>query len=172
MKRWDIPVSWEVCGHISVVADTLEQAMEIAKTDENIPLPDNGTYVDGSWEVWDEDIELVRQCYNDNQADENPPVTMTYAELASAFRKAEDEGRHITGYIVFTEDSFTKPYSLEARTYIVSSENKAYQPNMGGYSIFGSSIDGSDINIRLEAYMRDEKGGTDGWKVERCYMYL
>ena len=98
---------------------------------------------------------------------------ITYAELAAAFRKHEREatdGSHLTGCIVFTEDSFTAPYSLEARTYRVSSNNKAYQPNMGGYSIYGSAIDGSDPMIRLEGYMAAEKGGRNGWRVEYCYL--
>lgn len=98
---------------------------------------------------------------------------ITYAELAAAFRKHEREatdGTHLTGYIVFTEDSFMEPYGLEARTYRVSSNNKAYQPNMGGYSIYGSAIDGSDPMIRLEGYMAAEKGGRNGWRVEYCYL--
>lgn len=98
---------------------------------------------------------------------------ISYAEMAAIFRKHEREttdGTHITGYIVFTEDSFTKPYSLEARTYSVSSNNKAYLPNMGGYSIYGSSIDGTDPLVRLESYMAAEKGGKDGWKVDYCYI--
>ena len=73
-------------------------------------------------------------------------------------------------YIVFSSDSFEKSYSEEARTYVVSSDNKAFQPNMGGYSIYASSLDGSDPMIRLERYMAAEKGGKDGWKIERCYM--
>lgn len=98
---------------------------------------------------------------------------ITYAELAAAFRRHEREatdGTHLTGYIVFTEDSFTQPYSLEARTYGVSSNNKAYLPNMGGYSIYGSAIDGSDPLVRLEGYMAAEKGGKDGWQVDYCYL--
>ena len=98
-------------------------------------------------------------------------VEMTYGELASKFREAEQTGKdHLTGYIVFSSDSFDKPYSEEARTYVVSSNNKAFQPNMGGYSIYGSSLDGSDLMVRLERYMASEKGGKDGWKIERCYM--
>lgn len=75
---------------------------------------------------------------------------ITYAELAAAFREHErnaTDGTHITGCIVFAEDSFMEPYSLEARTYRVSS-NKAYQPKMYGYSIYGSAIDGSDPKVR------------------------
>ena len=97
---------------------------------------------------------------------------ITYAELAAKFRKHESTrpATHLTGHIVFTPDSFTKEYSEEARTYIVSSNNKAYQPNMGGYSIFGSCLDGTDPCVRLDRYMEAEKGGKDGWKVDYCYL--
>ena len=89
-------------------------------------------------------------------------VEMSYGELTSRFREAErNGGEHLTGYIVFTEDSFTKPYPEAARTYAVSSNNKAFQPNMGGYSIYASALDGSDPMIRLEGYMQSEKGGKD-----------
>lgn len=54
---------------------------------------------------------------------------------------------------MFTEDSFDKPYSEESRTYLVSSDNKAFQPNMGGYSIYGSCLGNSDPLVRLEGYM-------------------
>ena len=72
--------------------------------------------------------------------------------------------------VVFTEDSFTKPYSLEERSYIVSNDNKAFLDGMSGYSIYGSSLDGSDIGVRLEQYMELEFGGKDGWKVDYCYI--
>lgn len=97
---------------------------------------------------------------------------ITYAELAQKFRAHESTRptEHLTAHIVFTEDSFTKHYSEESRTYEVSSNNKAFQPGMGGYSIFGSCLDGTDIGVRLEAYMAAEKGGKDGWKVDYCYL--
>ena len=100
---------------------------------------------------------------------------ITYAELAAAFREHERtrtpvDGTHLHGAIVFTEDSFLKPYSLEARTYLVSSNNKAYRPHMGGYSIYGSSADGTDPGVRLDGYMAAERGGKDGWKVDYCYL--
>ena len=97
---------------------------------------------------------------------------LSYAELTSRFHDIESRrsGNHLTGYIVFSQDSFSEPYSEESRTYVVSSNNKAFQPNMGGYSIFGSALDGSDTNIRLECYMQAERGGENGWKIERCYL--
>ncbi len=129
-------------------------------------------YNDGTVIVYNE--EGLLDGLPDNRAVRAPEKVeeMSYHEMRARFRAAEREpGRkHLTGYIVFSQDSFDKPYSEASRTYAVSSDNKAFQPNMGGYSIFGSAIDGSDPLVRLESYMADEKGGEDGWKVERCYM--
>ena len=93
---------------------------------------------------------------------------MTYGQLTSAFYNQESkmEGKHLLGHVVFTPDSFTKPYSEASRTYVISSDNKAFISGMGGYSIYGSSLDGTDVCVRLEGYMAAEKGGKDGWKVE------
>lgn len=109
-------------------------------------------------------LPLNRAIYAEEEVD------MRYGEMAQKFREAEKNGKHLNGYIVFTEDSFTEKYPLESRSYIVSSDNKAYRPNMSGYSIFGTSLDGTDKNVRLDAYMAAEKGGKDGWKIERCYI--
>ena len=95
---------------------------------------------------------------------------MTYQKMRAYFRAAERQNQHLTGYIVFSPASFEQEYPLESRTYEVSSDNKAYQPNMRGYSIFASSLDGSDRGVRLEQYMSSELGGADGWQIERCYM--
>lgn len=100
-------------------------------------------------------------------------IALSYAEMKNFFRAVESESNkqiHVDGYIVFTEDSFDQQYSFESRTYCVSSDNKAFQPNMGGYSIYGSSVDGSDPCVRLERYMAAEHGGKNGWKIERCYI--
>lgn len=97
-------------------------------------------------------------------------VEMSYGELKNHFRQAEKDRNHAVGYVVFTEDSFDKPYTEEQRTYVISSNNKAFIEGMGGYSIYGSSLDGTDNLVRLEAYMADEHGGKDGWKIEKCYV--
>lgn len=97
---------------------------------------------------------------------------MNYSELKTLFCKheSEDPSTHLTAYITFSSfgPENTKEYSWEARTYVVSSDNKAFQPNMGGYSIFGSCLDGTDRCVRLEAYMVEERGGKNGWVVEEC----
>ena len=99
---------------------------------------------------------------------------MTYKELKKVFinheanRSSTDDP--LIGYIVFTEDSFNKQFSEKSRTYKVYSDCKAFMPDKCGYSIFGSCIDGTDIDVRLDKYMVDEQGGKNGWKVERCYL--
>ena len=70
MKIWNIPVSWEVVGMVEIQAPTLEKAIEIARTDDFIELPCGG-YVDGSFDVTVDDDELIRECYNKGQQDEN-----------------------------------------------------------------------------------------------------
>lgn len=95
---------------------------------------------------------------------------MSYAKFTNYLRTAEENGLHITGFIVFSPASFEQEYSPESRTYEVSSNNKAFQPGMGGYSIYASSVDGSDMNVRIERYMAAERGGRYGWQIERCYI--
>ena len=103
-----------------------------------------------------------RAVYEEPQA-----VEMTFAEMRSRFCEAENEGKeHLSGYIVFTQDSFDKPYDERSRTYGVSSNNKAFQAGMGGYSIFGSCLDRTDPCVRLDGYMF----GENAWKIEKCYM--
>ena len=71
MKEWRIPVTWEECGIVKIEAKTLKEAMEIAYDEKGeIPLPSDGSYVDGSWSLTECDTEIVRELYNDNQEDE------------------------------------------------------------------------------------------------------
>ena len=70
-------------------------------------------------------------------------------------------------FVMHNADSFDKPLPLEARSFRVSSECKAFHPLMGGYSIFGSSLDGKEKCVRLDTYMRDPE---DPLKVDYCYL--
>ena len=70
LPEWIIPVTWEMCGKVKVRAATVEEAMEIAKGEEGvIPIPDDGDYVDSSWQLTYSDAEEVRELYNSNQQD-------------------------------------------------------------------------------------------------------
>ena len=96
---------------------------------------------------------------------------MTYSEVKQIFQelKRNSPKEDLTAHITFTEDSFAKIYPLLSRTYSVSSDNKAFWPNMGGYSIFGYCLDGTDQGVRLDWYMAEE-GNPGGWQVEDCYI--
>lgn len=65
MSIWKIPVTWEMCGIVTVGAETLVQAMEIAcDKDGIIPLPSDCSYVDGSWSLSSDDEEIVAAYQN------------------------------------------------------------------------------------------------------------
>ena len=97
---------------------------------------------------------------------------MNYSELKEIFRelKRTSPRKNLTAHIIFTEDSFTKQYPLLSRTYRFTSDNKAFWPSMGGYSIFAYCLDvTSDQGVRLDWYMSEE-GNPGGWKVADCYI--
>lgn len=111
------------------------------------------------------------------QRDANRPLPMyrktvlSYAALVELFRSHEKNlpEHHLIAYICFSSDSFTRVYSERERTYVVSSNNKAFQPGKGGYSIFATDLCDTEC-IRLERHMAVEHGGEDGWQIEECYI--
>lgn len=96
---------------------------------------------------------------------------MDYNALKQVFRKLKRNSpkEDLTAHIIFTEDSFARIYPLLSRTYRLSSDNKAFWPNMGSYSIFADCLDGTDQGVRLDWYMLEE-GNPGGWRVEKCYI--
>lgn len=145
------------------IDDTLEamQAMVGGDIEEYMPFEDEVAI------VCHEEGKLIGLPPNRAIYAEPETVDLTYSELADRFRNAESEGKkHLTGYIVFSQESFNKPYDEKSRTYAVSSDNKAFKAGLGGYSIYGSCLDGSDPCVRLDGYMR----GENAWKIEKCYL--
>jgi len=145
------------------IDDTLEAMQEVVGGDieEYMPFEDEVAIICNE-EGKVNGLSPNRAVYGEPQA-----VEMTFAEMRSRFCEAENEGKeHLSGYIVFSQDSFDKPYDERSRTYGVSSNNKAFQSGMGGYSIFGSYLDGTDPCVRLDGYMF----GENAWKIEKCYM--
>lgn len=63
-KYWKIPVCWEMYGTVEVEADTIEEAIEkfkkIEYEGEGFALPYDGSYVDGSFELSDDDPENLK----------------------------------------------------------------------------------------------------------------
>ena len=145
------------------IDDTLEamQAIVGGDIEEYMPFEDEVAI------VCHEEGKLIGLPPNRAIYAEPETVELTYSELADRFRNAESEGKkHLTGYIVFSQESFNKPYDEKSRTSAVSSDNKAFKAGLGGYSIYGSCLDGSDPCVRLDGYMR----GENAWKIEKCYL--
>ena len=70
--------------------------------------------------------------------------------------------------IVFTEDSFTEPYTLEQRSYKTNRNwGKYFIPGMLGKSLYGDCLDGKDLGVRLDYYMGSGKGM---WHIDYCYI--
>ena len=85
--------------------------------------------------------------------------------MVDIMTKAYQAGENKEAVIVFTEDSFSEFYFLEQRSYVVSSNNKLFNPASLGSSLFGDCLDGSDLGVRLDIYI-----GSGDWHVEYCYM--
>lgn len=91
---------------------------------------------------------------------------MKYKELESIFQEHEqtDPKYHLDGEITFSSlgDFEEADYTEIDRTYLISSNNKAFRPNMLGYSIFGSCLNGKDPCVRLDHYMRQKEAWVPG----------
>ncbi len=98
---------------------------------------------------------------------------LTLTQLYNAFYKFNKEHNitkqfeepSINGVIVFKESNWKTKYSLESRSYIINSGNKYFISGMGGNSIFGSNLDGTETCIRLDHYMY-----RYNWEVDYCYL--
>lgn len=151
MKEYDVTITEISKMTVTVEAESMDDAKQIVSDGWR-----NGEYVLDYSNFVDVDFEA-----------KDPMINLTYKEMSDVFRHINESGKkHVCGYIVFSQSSFEKDYSEQSRTYVVSSNNKAYIPGAGGYSIFGSCLDGTDQCIRLEGYMR----GDNHWEIDRCYM--
>lgn len=89
---------------------------------------------------------------------------ITFNEFEKAMCEAVENGKSISGVVVFTEDSFDKAYPEMSRSYRVSSNNKYFYAFASSHSMFGDCLDNTDDGVNLSYYM--EKG----WKVDYCYL--
>ena len=72
--------------------------------------------------------------------------------------------------VVFTQDSFSRKFSETERSYKISRNNKYFNPDMNGNSLFGSCLDGKDDDVRLDIYMSRLPEEGKRWIVEYCYI--
>lgn len=101
---------------------------------------------------------------------------MDYKQLEQMFSQHEREHpeTHLTACITFAsldpENEGEYPWnSWKGRTYAVSSDNDAFQPDKGGYSIYGSSLSRTiGPQTYLTPYISDEYDRKGGLVVEDC----
>jgi hypothetical protein len=95
---------------------------------------------------------------------------ISFAELCERMYNFNEEKKSRNDYlravVVFTEDSFTKEYTLKERSYAVTSDNKLFKEGMSTNSLYGDCLDGKDPGVRLDRYI---KAATNPWKVDYCY---
>lgn len=89
---------------------------------------------------------------------------MTFFELTNFLCEANSNEEIFTAYVTISNKSFAKEYSWESRTYIFTSEEKRFKADAISSSIWASSVDGTDANIKLSDYIY----GPSCWEVESC----
>lgn len=56
-----VAVTWEMSGYVDIKADSMEDAMEkFKKENDDIDLPTDGEYVDGSFQLSSDDVEIMK----------------------------------------------------------------------------------------------------------------
>ena len=64
-----IPVTWSVCGIDEVEGESLESIVEnFDEIQEDIPLPSGASYVDGSFALSMDDVDTIREIYNQDKS--------------------------------------------------------------------------------------------------------
>lgn len=84
----------------------------------------------------------------------------TLTELKELFKDSKTKREAV---IVFTKDSFKKPFSEKERSYKVSSQNRYFETGKISNSLIGDCLDGTDQGVRLDYYLGD-------WKIEKIYL--
>lgn len=91
---------------------------------------------------------------------------VTYAEFESKmfqFNEKHSNGHDdctLTGVIVYKQENWDKPYTLEERSYEVNNHCNGFRGGLISGAIWGNCLDGKDVGVRLDWY---------NWKVEYCY---
>lgn len=71
--------------------------------------------------------------------------------------------------VVFSQESFSREYSDESRSYEFTNEEKFFDADAIGSSLHGTCLDSSEI-IRLDLYMFEPDNSGRQWKVEKIYI--
>ena len=60
MKKWKIPVTWDMHGELEIVAETIEEAIKLAEEHPYWETLPDGECFSGSWSV-ETDVEIVKE---------------------------------------------------------------------------------------------------------------
>ena len=71
MRKFRIPVTWEVNAVQEIEADSLEDAISIAEVDQTLDLPEKVEFVEGSYKVDKELIAMVVESVGLNNLADN-----------------------------------------------------------------------------------------------------
>lgn len=103
--------------------------------------------------------------YQRQKTEEATVEYLTFQQLKD--RRAEWK----SAVIVFTENSFSRLYPLDSRSYLLTDNSMwGLDDTKEGRRITGSSLDGVDIDTRLDWYMFGQADPEDNWKVAYCYI--
>lgn len=98
-------------------------------------------------------------CFDDIAEEINPRDMglpyMTLHELS--------ERNFTRAVIVFKDESYDNPYPFESRAYEVSGDSNYFKPHKISKALFGTSLDGTDVGVRLDWYLGD-------WIVDYCFI--
>lgn len=72
-----------------------------------------------------------------------------------------DSGKKIT--IIYSQDNWNKPFTEIQRTYETDTNQKYFNVNACGCSLFGNCLDGTDLGVRLDWY---------NWKAEKVFLHM
>lgn len=92
---------------------------------------------------------------------------MNFQTLKKALCEANKLGKKVEGYITFTQKYRSSFCSVAGRTYVISSDSKAFSMWSLGKPLFGTTLDKSDLAAPLDRYMQPHDGHL-GWEIEDC----
>lgn len=92
---------------------------------------------------------------------------ITFGELDEAFTHLPEGAPMKTAIVVFKPTSTLEGLDEEHRSFRITSDNKAFNPHAGGYSLFGTSLSSPTESVRLDLAMRDEDKESR-WIVDYC----
>ena len=81
LKDYLIPVSFEMCGMLSIKANSTEEAIELAKSHiDELPIPTVKNYIDGSYQIATDDTEIIDLYTNDAKTYGQTAEPVTFQE--------------------------------------------------------------------------------------------